>query len=249
MIREKRKKKKRRKIGLIVFLCILLLLAVGALVVIKVFTVKDVVVEGNELYSDDQVKEWVLNDDYSWNTLYNVLKYKFKKTEEIPFIDTLEISMDNPHVLHVTVYEKGILGYLYIDAIGQNAYFDKDGFVVETSKDVIDGVPKVTGLDCSEVVLYEQLPLENKDILKNLLTLTQVLKKYKVLPNEISYDTSYEPTLNYNGISVIVGDDEELTQKVVRLSYILPQLEGQAGTLHLENWSEQTTDIVFDRAQ
>lgn len=176
MIREKRKKKKRRKIGLIVFLCILLLLAVGALVVIKVFTVKDVVVEGNELYSDDQVKEWVLNDDYSWNTLYNVLKYKFKKTEEIPFIDTLEISMDNPHVLHVTVYEKGILGYLYIDAIGQNAYFDKDGFVVETSKDVIDGVPKVTGLDCSEVVLYEQLPLENKDILKNLLTLTQVLK-------------------------------------------------------------------------
>lgn len=249
MIREKRKKKKRIKVGLIVFLCTILLLAILVLVVIKVFTVKDVVVEGNELYSSDQVKEWVLKDEYSWNTLYNVFKYKFLKTDDIPFIDTLEVSIDSPHVLHVTVYEKGILGYLYIDAIGQNAYFDKDGFVVETSSDVIEGVPKVTGLNCSEVVLYEQLPIEDSDILKRLLTMTQILKKYNVLPNEITYDASANPILSYGGISVIVGGDEELSQKIVRLSYILPQLEGQAGTLHLENWSEQTTDIVFDKAE
>lgn len=69
-----------------------------------------------------------------------------------------------------------MLGYLYINSIGQNAYFDKDGFVVETSTEVIDGVPKITGISCEEVVLYEKLQLENSDILRDLLNLTQTLK-------------------------------------------------------------------------
>lgn len=249
MIREKRKKKRRRKTGLFIFLGILLFLAIAALVVVKVFTVKDVKVEGNELYPSDQIEEWVLKDEYSWNSLYVVLKYKFFKTEEIPFIDTMEVTLDNPHTLHVKVYEKGILGYLYIDSIGQNAYFDKDGFVVETSSDVIEGVPKITGISCDSVVLYEQLPIEEETILKELLSLTQMLKKYDILPEQISYDSSRQPTLTYGGVTVIVGDDDSLSQKIVRLSYILPQLEGMSGTLHLENWTEQTTDIVFDKAE
>ena len=177
------------------------------------------------------------------------MKYKFFKTEEIPFIDTMEVTLDSPHTLHVKVYEKGILGYLYIDSIGQNAYFDKDGFVVETSSDVIEGVPKVTGISCDSVVLYEQLPIEEESILKELLSLTQMLKKYDILPEQISYDSSRQPTLTYGGVTVIVGDDDSLSQKIVRLSYILPQLDGMSGTLHLENWTEQTTDIVFDKAE
>ena len=95
---------------------------------------------------------------------------------EVPFVDTMEVSLDNPHTVHIKVYEKGMLGYLYINSIGQNAYFDKDGFVVETSTEVIDGVPKITGISCEEVVLYEKLQLENSDILRDLLNLTQTLK-------------------------------------------------------------------------
>ena len=40
------------------------------------------------------------------------------------------------HGVHISVYEKGTLGYIYIPGINEkNAYFDKDGFVVETSSD------------------------------------------------------------------------------------------------------------------
>ena len=41
---------------------------------------------------------------------------------------------------------------------------------------MIDGVPKITGISCEEVVLYEKLQLENSDILRDLLNLTQTLK-------------------------------------------------------------------------
>ena len=249
MIKEERRRKKRRKIGLYILLILILLIAAGVFIVMNVFTVENVVVEGNELYSSTQIENMVLNDEYSWNSLYVDLKYRFVDIGEVPFVDTMEVSLDNPHTVHIKVYEKGMLGYLYISSIGQNAYFDKDGFVVETSTEVIDGVPKITGISCEEVVLYEKLQLENSDILRDLLNLTQTLKKYNLLPDEIQYDSNMEPVLYYGTIQVKIGSEDNLSQKVVRLSIILPQLDGLSGTLHLETWTPETTDIIWDRAE
>lgn len=249
MIKEERRRKKRRKIGLYILLILILLIAAGVFIVMNVFTVENVVVEGNELYSSTQIENMVLNDEYSWNSLYVDLKYRFVDIGEVPFVDTMEVSLDNPHTVHIKVYEKGMLGYLYINSIGQNAYFDKDGFVVETSTEVIDGVPKITGISCEEVVLYEKLQLENSDILRDLLNLTQTLKKYNLLPDEIQYDSNMEPVLYYGTIQVKIDSEDNLSQKVVRLSIILPQLDGLSGTLHLETWTPETTDIIWDRAE
>lgn len=249
MIKEERRRKKRRKIGLYILLILILLIAAGVFIVMNVFTVENVAVEGNELYSSTQIENMVLNDEYSWNSLYVDLKYRFVDIGEVPFVDTMEVSLDNPHTVHIKVYEKGMLGYLYINSIGQNAYFDKDGFVVETSTEVIDGVPKITGISCEEVVLYEKLQLENSDILRDLLNLTQTLKKYNLLPDEIQYDSNMEPVLYYGTIQVKIGSEDNLSQKVVRLSIILPQLDGLSGTLHLETWTPETTDIIWDRAE
>lgn len=249
MIKEERRRKKRRKIGLYILLILILLIAAGVFIVMNVFTVENVVVEGNELYSSTQIENMVLNDEYSWNSLYVDLKYRFVDIGEVPFVDTMEVSLDNPHTVHIKVYEKGMLGYLYINSIGQNAYFDKDGFVVETSTEVIDGVPKITGISCEEVVLYEKLQLENSDILRDLLNLTQTLKKYNLLPDEIQYDSNMEPVLYYGTIQVKIGSEDNLSQKVVRLSIIMPQLDGLSGTLHLETWTPETTDIIWDRAE
>ena len=249
MIKEERRRKKRRKIGLYILLILILLIAAGVFIVMNVFTVENVVVEGNELYSSTQIENMVLNDEYSWNSLYVDLKYRFVDIGEVPFVDTMEVSLDNPHTVHIKVYEKGMLGYLYINSIGQNAYFDKDGFVVETSTEVIDGVPKITGISCEEVVLYEKLQLENSDILRDLLNLTQTLKKYNLLPDEIQYDSNMEPVRYYGTIQVKIGSEDNLSQKVVRLSIILPQLDGLSGTLHLETWTPETTDIIWDRAE
>lgn len=249
MIKEERRRKKRRKIGLYILLILILLIAAGVFIVMNVFTVENVVVEGNELYSSTQIENMVLNDEYSWNSLYVDLKYRFVDIGEVPFVDTMEVSLDNPHTVHIKVYEKGMLGYLYINSIGQNAYFDKDGFVVETSTEVIDGVPKITGISCEEVVLYEKLQLENSDILRDLLNLTQTLKKYNLLPDEIQYDSNMELVLYYGTIQVKIGSEDNLSQKVVRLSIILPQLDGLSGTLHLETWTPETTDIIWDRAE
>ena len=63
MIKEERRKRKRRKIQLYIFLTITLLIALATFIVVEVFTVEHVVVEGNEWYSSNQIEEMVLNDE------------------------------------------------------------------------------------------------------------------------------------------------------------------------------------------
>lgn len=253
MIKEQRReilRQKKRKRNILILLALLVLLAgICVLLVTQVFTVKKVNVVGNELYTDEQIEEIVLSDEYSWSTLYVYLKYRFFHTQKLPFVDTMEVGLQpaKPHELTVEVYEKGILGYLYISSIDQNAYFDKDGFVVETSQEVIEDVPKIEGLTCDSVVLYEKLPLANDMALKNLLSLTQLLQKYEIPAKRIKYEEASGSMTVYSGkITILVGNADNLAQKIMRLQYILPQLEGKKGTLHLENWTSETTDIIFD---
>ncbi len=246
MIKEKRKRKRRFVRFLKIFLVLILILGIAMLIVLNVFTVKKVDIEGNKLYDQTIIEKAVLNDDYSWNSLYVFIKYKFVDTQDIPFIDTMDISLEDPHTLKINVYEKGMMGYLYIPGINENAYFDKDGIVVETSSDVIDGVPKIEGIDCEKVVLYEKLPIKEGQ-LKSILNLTQNLKRKNLQPDSIVYGGEYEPELQYKNISVLIGDTSFLTLKVDRLEAIMPSLEGLSGTLHLESWTEENTNIVFDK--
>ena len=246
MIKEKRKRKRRFLFFIRGFLIVMLLIAIAILIILKVFTVENVEIEGNKLYEQKVIEDVVLNDEYSWNSLYVFIKYKFVDTQDVPFIDTMDISLAGPHTLKIKVYEKGMMGYLYIPGINENAYFDKDGIVVETSSDVIEKVPKIEGIDCEKVVLYEKLPIDSAE-LRDILTLTQALKRKKLVPDSIVYGGTNEPELKYDKVSVLVGDTSLLTLKVDRLEAIMPSIKDMNGTLHLESWTEENTNIVFDK--
>lgn len=243
------KRRKSWKTAGYVLLILLLLAGAGAVIVLKVFTVEKVKVTGNKHYPDETMEDWLLDDEYCWNSLYVYFKYKFVEPKEIPFVDSMEISLKSPHVVEIKVYEKALVGRVYIDTLGQNAYFDKDGFVVEMSSEVIEGVPKVGGLDVEQIVLYEKLPIKEENVLKNLLSLTQMLKKYNLAPKNIKYSQEGTYTLKYDEVTVLLGQAQKLNEKLVRLSYILPKLEGQKGILHLESWTENTTNIAFEKKE
>ena len=248
-MRKKRRRKKRRKkllrVILTAFLVAAFVAALGAVLIWKVFVVKDVSVKGNEIYTDKQIEDWVLDKEYSWNSLYVYFENKLNKTEEIPFVESLQIRLKSPQKLEINVVEKGILGYLYVPSLGKNAYFDKDGFVVELSSEIIDGVTKISGLSVKSAELYKKLSIsDNNKLLRTLLSVTQLLKKYDCVP-EIIYIQDGNVWLIYGQIQVNLGGGTNLNEKILRMDQILPQLDGMSGTLHVETWSETNTDIYF----
>ena len=244
MIKEKRRRQRRMKRLLLGFLIFILMMVIAAFIVVKVFVVKTVKVEGNKFYNEQLIKETVLNDKYSWNSLYVLLKYTFIKTQDVPFIDTMEIKLDSPTSLTIKVYEKGLLGYLHIPSISQMAYFDKDGFVVETSTRVIENVPRIDGITCEQVVLFEKLPIDDQK-LRDMLTLTQTLKREGLDPDAINFGAEHSPIVYYGNIEVWLGSMELLTQKVTHLGEILPKIPATEGILNIENWTEENPNIIF----
>ena len=244
MIKEERKRKRKRKKRIIILVVIAAVVAALVFFALVVCTVKEVDVEGNVLYDDDTVISTVLDNEYCKNTLYVWLRSKFLGNPEMPFIDDVEISIKLPHTVHITVYEKGTLGFVSVSSMGQNAYFDKDGMVVEMSDSVIDDVPEIVGLDIGEVVLYEKLPIEDAT-LRVLLNLTRALDKYELYPESIDISDTDNVLLKFKNIKVEFGDDGYLNEKVQRMTYILPELKKKKGTLHIDMWSPDTTDIVF----
>ncbi len=233
----------------IVLLGIVILVAVIFLGVYFGCEIKKVTVEGNELHENQVIQDIILNDDYSWNSVYVFLKYKFKKPETIPFVDTVEVSLKSPSEIVLKVYEKEIIGYLYVNTTGQFAYIDRDGIVEELSTREIDGVVELEGLNVSDVKLYKTLKTDRKALYKNLLALTNTLEKYKLAPKKIKVLESQGFLLNYGKIKVNFGTATDLNEKIVRLQKILPQLDGLRGTLHMEEWINEDSDITFRKAK
>lgn len=211
--------------------------------------IKEVNIVGNELHEDTVIKEVILNDQYSWNSVYVYAKYRFLKPAAIPFVDTMDISLDGPNKLTITVYEKNMIGYFYVESTGQYAYIDKDGVVEELSTREIEGIARIQGLQIDKVTLYEPLKTDNKSLFKKLLSLTQILQKYKLMPSTIKVDDNNGLVLSYGDITVNWGQATNLNDKAVRLEKIFPQLEGLKGTLHMEEWVNENSDITFEKTK
>lgn len=82
----------------------LLLLLLACLAILLVFRIRDVEVTGNSHYTEQQVKDMVMNDRYSGNALYLYLKYRYFNREEIPFVDKIEVSLLSNSKVRVRIY-------------------------------------------------------------------------------------------------------------------------------------------------
>jgi cell division protein FtsQ len=233
------------RIHIIIILAIINILLCAAYYILIHYEVETVTVEGNKHYSSDEIKSMIMTGYFGDNSLYLSFKYKNKDIEDIPFIETMDVVVQSNDAIRIIVYEKAVAGY--VEYLGRYMYFDNEGIVVEASKVTTPGVPQVTGLDFDHVVLYEKLPVENDNIFQNILTITKLLNKYDILCDKIQFDSDYNVTLGYGDVKVSVGDLTDLDEKLMQLPSILPSLEGEKGTLDLQNYSLDKKTISFQR--
>ncbi len=231
-------------LGVLIASIVIVCLAAAALVVVSVFRVQNVSVEGNVHYTSEEIEAMVLTDRLSYNSLYLSLKYRNKEIRDIPFIETMSVRVDSPDSITIRVYEKSVAGY--VEYMGRYMYFDRDGIVVESSETRTEGIPQVTGIRFDHVVLYEALPVKNTDIFQEILSITQMLSKHQITTDKIYFNESNEITLYFDNIRAKLGKDN-LEEKVMRLEQILPNLSGESGVLDLQNYSEDRKNVTFQK--
>lgn len=229
---------------LAVVLAVAVLLIIGMITVMHVFTVDSVTIEGNTHYTNEEIYEMVMGDRLGRNSLYLSMKYKNKDIEGIPFIQSMSVNILSPSSIKITVYEKAMAGF--VEYMGRYFYFDKDGTVVESSDVKTKGIPQILGLNFDHIVLYEKLPVESDEIFRNILEMTQLLSKYDIEMDKIYFDDNFNMTLYFGNARIKIGNFDYIDEKIIRLKDILPELNDKKGVLRLDNYNGSDSIITFE---
>lgn len=240
MKRRRRKKKINFKwiiAGIAAFVVIF-----SVLIAVGIFRVDKVDVTGNSYYTEAEIEKLVMGENR--NSLYLVFLYDYLDGKEIPFVDSVEVSMVSPGHIKIRVYEKTMIGY--VEYMGSNLYFDKDGTVVESSTEVLEGVPCIKGLKFDTLTLYQPLNVANSHVFEVLLSMTQMMKKYELEPNAITLkNDSTEVVLTFKNVRINLGTGQNMDEKASRIKTLLPDLENKSGVLHMEEYTNESTNISF----
>lgn len=199
---------------------------------------------GNIHYTEEEVKEMVLHGAFSSNTIL-APRLCSRQVRNVPYVDSFNVTRLGKHTLCINVKEKRLVGCIpYLDSF---IYFDRNGIFVESSAEREKNVPFFGSLQLTSAVKYEKLPLKGSTVLNTAITLATIFQKNEMIPDTIVFDQTWQINLIYGDITVQLGKDENLEDKMARVIAILPKLEGEAGILHMENVTEKMKTVTFER--
>lgn len=226
---------RRHHLGAGIAAAVLLLAAILLLSV----RIQTVTVTGSTRYSSQKMEQILFGGKWGNNTAYAYVNSRFGHKRQIPFVEDYKIIFHSPFHAEVIVYEKSIVGY--VSYMSSYMYFDRDGIIVESSVDRLEGVPLITGLKFGRIVLYRPLPVENPKIFGEILNLTQQLARYEISVDKIKYTPEGQASLQIGKMEVTLGDNTDFDGKISTLGDILrdhPELKEKNGTLELEKYRE-----------
>lgn len=243
---------------------------------INYYSLQNVTVLGNVHYTEEEIKAEVTKGILGNNTWVVSHTRSSFTPDDMELIDQIDVTMKDHHTLQITVQERQLIGYVqYLDC---NLYFDSEGRVMdsvireeENGTDTADGgsealtaeavgktatsfvaamkeAPRITGLSFTHAQLHEILPVSDDSVFYTILGIARMINKYDINPDEVNFDENMQITLTYGNLTVNLGKDELIEEKLTRMAAILPSIEGKSGVLHMEDYTSGTQNIVFSQS-
>lgn len=225
---------------------LLLLLLLGA--VLSVFQIYNRVtkinITGCNYYSEQEIKENLVTGIESTNSLLFTWKARYIGLKELPYIEKVAVKRVNNHEITIRVYEKNLVAC--VKYMSQYVYFDKNGVVLGTSGEAIEGVPCISGLTFSGFQIYEPLEVEETEIFNRILDISQIINRYQLLIDKIHFSEKNEVSLTTGDIKIYLGKREFYDEPIAALAEILPEAKKQnlSGSINMENY-QSGDDVIF----
>ena len=224
--------KQSHRIEIILF--ILILLVAGFIVGFYYCNTTELEIEGCTYYEPEEMTSLLLEPEYTDNTLYLWYYYKFRYAGEIPFVDSVDISLRSLQSATAVIHEQTPAGYvIYADAY---VYFDRSGTVIEVTDKYIPDIPRLEGFDFKVLEKDSVLPVEDRSLLDSILICCRQVKQEELPVESIKADDKGDITLYTDRIEIDLGQGEHLEEKISLAAVLLESLEDRTGTLHLEDY-------------
>ncbi|MFR4241521.1 MAG: cell division protein FtsQ/DivIB [Clostridia bacterium] len=224
---------------------IAVLLLAGVIFFFTYYQVDEVQVMGSSHCSEKQIKKMVLRGPMASNSVLAPLIYTKKNTKDVPFVEGYTVTRLNRHTICVSVKEKDIVGCIpYLDSY---IYFDRNGTFIESSTERNEKIPFFDGIKVKHVIYNEELPIKDKMVMNTAVALSTIFQKNDKIPDHIEFSDDGQISLLYGDITVKLGKDEYLEDKMTRVLAILPLISDKKGILHAENVNDNSKMITLEQ--
>lgn len=216
------------------------------LFVLIVCNVKTYNFTGNTVYQENEIKRLVVTERYDTNVIIGSIMSYIRPKKGIPFVSRVRMKPTGLNSVKVEIVEKKLFGVSKMDD-GRYLYYDSDYNVCEVSERLVEGIKTVELPSLTkDPVVGKKLPVDDGTI-KSLEILDKELPKREVTVDNTKLSDDGSIVLYKGNIEIRLGQRTNLAEKIARLPYILPSIENQSGILHVEDFSEENTDIVFEK--
>ncbi len=237
LTQEERKRKKRiRKIKFLLKTMLLLGIIIGGIafaMISPIFNIKEIQVLGNEQVS----KETIISLS-ELKTEENIFRFGLFKVidniKENAYIEKVKIHRKIPSTVQIEVEERK---HNYsIDFLGKYAYINTQGYILEIAEDSKQKVI-LQGIETPEEQVVVGNRLNNGDLerLEDVIKMINATKEYdldaKVTSIDIKDKNEYSIYFQEEGKKVHLGDNTNLSNKMLYVNAILQEEKGKAGEI------------------
>ena len=233
----------RGNIGIIIKIAILCLLIAGVIIYFESFELVKLEVEGGTHYTAEEIEEYLINGKADKFTHFFYLKYAvFSEPDPLPFVEKFEFEIVDRNTVKVTVYDKVVIGC--VEHMGRYMHFDRDGIVVENTVEPDKGIPVITGIDFTRVVIGEKLEVKDDSVFKKITDLTLLLNAEGIECRRIHFDIRGKIKLYIGDSEALLGNGKVHDEQIKVLKKVLEASNGVNYRYDLENYDANTGEVV-----
>lgn len=230
-----RKKKKLKKI---IKLITLFLLIIGGFVfalVSPIFNIKEIQVSNNNQIATETIIS--LSQLQLGQNLFRFNKNKIEKEIKTnPYIESVTIKRKIPSKIEISVKERN--RNYNIEFLNGYAYINNQGYILEISDQKLD-LPTIQGIstDAEQIVEGNRLNTEDLEKIETVIQIMNICKNYeldqKVSAIDITNKNNYIIYMNEEKKIINLGDESNLSTKMLYVPTILKENEGKEGTIYV----------------
>lgn len=231
----KRKKRIKRILKLLVLLMIIIGGGVFALVS-PIFNINEIqVVNNNQIPTDTIVSLSQLQLGE------NLFKFSCNNAEEEiktnPYIKNVKVQRKIPNKVVITIEERE--RKFNVEFLNGFAYIDNQGYILEISEQKLD-LPVIQGISTQQEQIVEGNRLNEEDLVKlqTVIQIMSICKSYeldgKVSSIDITNKNDYVLYMESEKKEIHLGDDSNLSNKMLYVPAILEENKDKEGTIYLD---------------
>ncbi|MBO4627904.1 MAG: hypothetical protein J5645_08000 [Lachnospiraceae bacterium] len=198
----------------------------------------------SERYTPEEIREHVLKHWYDEYSILVKFIYRYREVETLPFLEKISIEVGEGNKIKITAYEKPPIACLY--DMGFYLYFNRDGEIVSSRKSNVEELPVVTGLEYTNLSLYQKFETQDDKLFDIILGIVFQLQKYELKIDEIRFAKDEAVTLIMDGNEYRLGVRQAYDVQIAMIPDVALSLSQRNARMNRVAHYDINMEHVFD---